>query len=93
MEFAPVPGIRTETLLDVQKQVDRIAPRVDIEASERSNKYDSSNQQAPDRDPGRDPEQGSSEEELETVEQMAAAAEDDEELPEDQIVGRFSWFV
>jgi hypothetical protein len=88
MEFAPIPGIRTDTLLNVQKpSVDRIAPRFEIEASERpGDDPESSKQQAPERGLAE-------EEEPETVEQAAAAADGDAEKPENENGGRFSWFV
>jgi hypothetical protein len=86
MEFAPIPGIRTDMLLNVQKpSVDRIAPRFDIEASERpGDDPESSKQQASERQPAE-------EAEPETVEQ--AAADVDAEKPDDENSGRFSWFV
>lgn len=86
MEFAPIPGIRTDMLLNVQKpSVDRIAPRFDIEASERpGDDPNASKQQASERGPAE-------EEEPETVEQ--AAADVDAEKPDDEDIGRFSWFV
>jgi hypothetical protein len=51
MEFAPIAGIRAVSLLNLQKPVDRVAPRFEIEASERSGDehYSPSQQQAPER--------------------------------------------
>jgi hypothetical protein len=87
MEFAPIAGIRAVSLQNLQKPMDRAAPRFEIEASERSSDehYSSSQQQAPDR--GLEDE----EEDAETLE--LAATESDAERPESVSEGRLDWFV
>jgi hypothetical protein len=87
MEFAPIAGIRAVSLQNLQKPVDRAAPRFEIEASERScdEHYSSSQQQAPDR--GLEDE----EEEAETLE--LAATDSDAEGPESASEKRLDWFV
>jgi hypothetical protein len=87
MEFAPIAGIRAVSLLNLQKPVDRVAPRFEIEASERSGDehYSPSQQQAPER--GLEDE----EEDAETLE--LAATDSDAGQPESASDGRLDWFV
>jgi hypothetical protein len=87
MEFSPIAGIRAVSLLEVQKQVDRAAPRFEIEASERSSDehYSPSHQQAPER---------GFEDEEEDAETLELAANDSKaEQPESASEGRLDWFV
>jgi hypothetical protein len=87
MEFAPIAGIRAVSLQNLQKPIDRAAPRFEIEASERScdEHYSPSQQQAPDR--GLEDE----EEDAETLE--LAATDSDAEQPEGASDSRLDWFV
>jgi hypothetical protein len=87
MEFAPIAGIRAVSLQNLQKPVDRVAPRFEIEASERSGDetYSSSQQQAPDR--------GLEDEEEDGVTLEPAATDGDAERPESAADGRLDWFV
>jgi len=87
MEFAPIAGIRAVSLLNVQKPADRVAPRFEIEASERSGDehYSPSQQQAPDR--------GLEDEEVEAETLELAATDNDAERPESASDGRLDWFV
>lgn len=87
MEFAPIAGIRAVSLQNLQKPVDRAAPRFEIEASERSGDehYSPSQQQAPDR--GLEDE----EEDAETLE--PAATNSDAEGPASASEKRLDWFV
>jgi hypothetical protein len=82
MEFAPIAGIRAESLLNVQRAADRVAPRFEIEASERSGdeKYSPSQQS---------PERGLEEEEASEPSEGEVEAESAVSTPD----GNFDWFV
>jgi hypothetical protein len=82
MEFAPIAGIRAESLLNIQKAADKVAPRFEIEASERSGDEKYSPSQQP-------PERGLEEEEASEESEGEVEAESGENTP----AGNFDWFV
>jgi hypothetical protein len=83
MDFAPISGIRAVSLLNVQKAADKVAPRFEIESSERtSDDSHSTKQETADR--GLD-------EEEEVPEQ--AEIENEAEPDESASDGTLNWFV
>ncbi len=83
MDFAPIAGIRAVSLLNVQKAPDKVAPRFDIEASERaSDDSHSTKQETADR--GLDEEEAIPEQ---------AEIENEAEPAENPSDGSFDWFV
>jgi hypothetical protein len=83
MDFAPISGIRAVSLLNVQKAPDKVAPRFEIEASERT------------RDESRSTKQESADRGLDAEDEVPEQAEieNEAEPAESPSDGSFDWFV